>query len=828
MRWRGPAGLLLVACSAARPARAQAPVCSTMRADSVARWGSPLDRAVSLPPATRALRDAIDRVAALAALRVSYSAEQLPLGRGVCLGAEGAPAGSVLVALLRDMNVDVVAVGGDQVVLAARREPARSAPEMAATVGMLERVVVTGSATGNGAPARELPMSVSIVDGAQLARSSSGTLADALDMFVPGMWAWAQSPASLIGSYASIRGASSFGLSYPKVYVDGIEMANPLLLSRFDAGAIDHIEVIRGPQGSALYGTDAISGVINIVTRHDGASPDGTRAEVQSSAGVAQSDFPRGVLAQEHTVSYAAGTGARSADVRLQAGSIGAFIPNAYNRRLMTTAAARIVGPSTSFSATGRLFLEDAGASSSPLVSRPLVRPGDDLPAGASVTGPQSAREYTVGATTTTTITDQLTMSFVAGIDGYRLANVQANFTPVPSVLDSALRAAEGSATRGTFRLSGVYRWNGDAPTHATMTLAMEQAALRVSSFQLVNEENDTRGQGDGGRATAVRARVADWQNSGGVAAQTNIAFANTLFLTGGARLEHDSRLVNVRPFELLPLLGAAVVRDIGPIAVKVRAAYGKGIRPPTTTARLQFWQPQRDELAAAPLGPERQAGTEVGIDLAFRRGVTLQATRFDQRASGLIQQVAIAADTTSHGRRLLYVAQNVGEITNRGWELQGTASLSRLAVNGALTVVDSRVQRLAPGYAGDLRPSDRILQVPARTAALTLEWNAPRWRASIGGSRAFDWINYDELRLTNAIAAGTYPARDLTGPKLRGYWRRYDGNWRVHAALSRTIRSGLSLELSGDNLLDHQTGEPDNITVLPGRTIMTGLRFRF
>ena len=35
------------------------------------------------------------------------------------------------------------------------------------------------------------------------------------------------------------------------------------------------MEVIRGPQGAALYGSDAISGVVNIVTRHEGA--DGTR-----------------------------------------------------------------------------------------------------------------------------------------------------------------------------------------------------------------------------------------------------------------------------------------------------------------------------------------------------------------------------------------------------------------------------------------------------------------------------------------------------------------------------------------------------------------------
>jgi hypothetical protein len=36
------------------------------------------------------------------------------------------------------------------------------------------------------------------------------------------------------------------------------------------------------------------------------------------------------------------------------------------------------------------------------------------------------------------------------------------------------------------------------------------------------------------------------------------------------------------------------------------------------------------------------------------------------------------------------------------------------------------------------------------------------------------------------------------------------------------------SVELSADNLLNYQRGEPDNITVVPGRTIMSGVRVKF
>jgi iron complex outermembrane receptor protein len=825
MRCPSLAGFLIAALTWATPSIAQTAGCSAVPAvpaDSAdAHWPPPLDRLVTLRPATIPLRTALDRVAASAGIRVSYSAEQLPLDRVVCLGAERLPAGRVLDALLRGAGVDVVAAGGDQIVLAPRRDAALTVPPapavsaMSTSVGMLERVLVTGSASGTGAPARELPVSVTVIDGEQLVRANTGTLAEALDTFVPGMWAWAQSPASLVGSYASIRGASSFGLSYPKVYIDGIEMANPLLLARFNPEAVDHIEVIRGPQGSALYGTDAISGVINIVTRHDGAALDGSRVELRSTAGLAQSDFPRGVLTQEHSLSYARGTSERSLDVQLDAGTMGAFVPNGSSRRLMTTASSRLVGATTSFGATARLFLDQAGAPNSPLVARPMRQALGQANSASNAQiraddGSQSAREYTLGATTTTAITDRLTISFVGGVDGYRLANVQANFTPVPSALDSALRAAEGSATRGTFRMSGVYRWNGDAPNRATVTVAMEQAALRVSAFDFAH------------------ARVVNWQNSGGVSAQATVAVADAVFLTAGARLEHDSRLMNVRPFETLPMIGLAAVRELGPLAVKLRGAYGMGIRASSRMGDLQFQQARRFAGDGAPLGPERQAGTEIGIDLMLRRALTLQATRFDQRASGLIQQVAVAPDSPVLARRLSYAAQNVGEISNRGWELQSSANVSRLALSGAVTFVDSRVQHVAPGYAGDLAPGDRVLQVPARTAAFNIGWSAPRWHASLGGSRAFDWINYDALQLTNAVVAGTAPPHTLAGPTLRTFWRRYDGNLRLHAALSKTVRNGLAIEISGDNLLGYQTGEPDNVTVLPGRTILTGVRLRF
>ena len=73
-------------------------------------------------------------------------------------------------------------------------------------------------------------------------------------------------------------------------------------------------------------------------------------------------------------------------------------------------------------------------------------------------------------------------------------------------------------------------------------------------------------------------------------------------------------------------------------------------------------------------------------------------------------------------GRRIAYELQNVGEITNRGWEVSGSAGARGLTVSTAYAFVDSRVRRLAERYTGDLRPGDRMLEVPERTFSATAQ----------------------------------------------------------------------------------------------------------
>src|SRR5207237_2528842 len=294
---------------------------------SLPTWNTPLDRLVSLHARDISLRDALDRVSSSAPVKLSYTSETLPLDSKVCAAFDSIPLGEALGLLLRDTPVLPVTAGGDHVVLMPSQTPGSNNQRVPRT---LDRVVVTGSTIGGSA--RPLTVAMNVVSGGQLSRYAEGNLAQALSDLVPGLWVWQSAPTSLLAHYGSIRGTSSFGASYPKVYVDGIELANPLLVTQFTPETVDRIEVIRGPQGAALYGTDAISGVINIVTRRDGSNG-GPTTGVRSAVGAASRAYaPSPAITQDHAVTVRAGSNAQSGSASFTSGGVGEYLPGAFAR----------------------------------------------------------------------------------------------------------------------------------------------------------------------------------------------------------------------------------------------------------------------------------------------------------------------------------------------------------------------------------------------------------------------------------------------------------------------------------------------------------------
>ncbi|HQF41541.1 MAG TPA: TonB-dependent receptor [Ignavibacteriaceae bacterium] len=135
----------------------------------------------------------------------------------------------------------------------------------------LNDVVVTATKT----PTHyfEIANSISVIDSKQIQNSNSDNIFDLLKNEVGITYTQQGGNGTL--SNINIRGANS---SYTLVLIDGMEMnltSDPggvFDFSGLPVDNIDRIEILRGPQ-STLYGSDAMAGVVNIITKTGSGSP---------------------------------------------------------------------------------------------------------------------------------------------------------------------------------------------------------------------------------------------------------------------------------------------------------------------------------------------------------------------------------------------------------------------------------------------------------------------------------------------------------------------------------------------------------------------------
>lgn len=144
--------------------------------------------------------------------------------------------------------------------------PAESAPS-------LEPVVVTG--TLNPATISRTPASVTVITREQIEERNASSVAEILQQ-VPGLYV--DQPASRGGvTSVYIRGGDP---NFTLVLIDGVKVNDPTNsrggsfdFSTLSPDNIERIEIVRDPM-SSLYGSDALSGVINIITKKGEGKPE--------------------------------------------------------------------------------------------------------------------------------------------------------------------------------------------------------------------------------------------------------------------------------------------------------------------------------------------------------------------------------------------------------------------------------------------------------------------------------------------------------------------------------------------------------------------------
>ena len=184
--------------------------------------------------------------------------------RGTTTGARGeyriagVPAGRrtlvfSLVGYLRVVRPDVIVEEGKETVLDVA---------LVQTAIQSEQVVVTASKREQSL--QDVPVSISVMDAAEISQRNSTSLEDAL-RYIPGV--------NMTGTQVNIRGSSGYSLgagSRVLMLLDGIPFlagdTGELNFESIPMGQVDRIEVVKGAS-SALYGSNALGGVVNIITK---------------------------------------------------------------------------------------------------------------------------------------------------------------------------------------------------------------------------------------------------------------------------------------------------------------------------------------------------------------------------------------------------------------------------------------------------------------------------------------------------------------------------------------------------------------------------------
>lgn len=553
------------------------------------------------------------------------------------------------------------------VILLTAGSPARA--QLPADTTRLGDLVVT--ATRLDTPRASVPASVTVVTGEDLRRRGFRFVADWLKE-LPG--------ATVVetGSFGSVtslflRGGES---DYVKLLIDGVPANQPggsLNLAHLSAADVERIEVVRGP-ASVLYGSDAVTGVIQVFTRRAGQ---GSRLSALARGGsLATSDLRARLAAGTDRLGWSAGASRFRSD--------GSYAFN--NDYESWEADARVTsrpGSRTDLSLAARWGDAEAHF------------PTDF--AGVPVDSNQFTRDraLTVALDAGHRLTDQVDLRAQVSV-----LDTDATYTDTADGAGDRTGYGFDAARRAEVRRTTLdLRGNTRAGDGVTITAGTEVWRESQRLF-----DSTTSDFGDGPFASVDRFD-ADRTNLA-LYGQALVALGTTLDLQAGARWDDNEVFGGFATWRV-----GAVYRPAA--SVRLHGAAGSAFKQPTFSeqfARTAF------EVGDPGLTPERSTSWEVSGEVDLLRGtVTLAATWFDQYFQDLIGYVPAAPGEPTYA--------NVGAATARGAELRAAVRpVPGLEVSAGLTRLRTRVED--PGPAGAAyQEGDALLRRPDRTARAAVSW---------------------------------------------------------------------------------------------------------
>ncbi len=494
---------------------------------------------------------------------------------------------------------------------------------------ILDTVVVTGNKIET--PLRQVSSSIAVITAEDMARSGQTTVAEVL-RDVGGL-SVAQTGGTGTNASVFLRGAES---AYTLFLIDGVEVNDPMSPGRGYSPAhltvdqVERIEVLYGSQ-STLYGSDAIAGVVNIITKR-GEGPPKIGATIE---GGALGTFRSRAGLSGGTADYRYALDGSFLNTKgISANALGNMEEDGYRN---TTLGGR-------FGAT-----PSAGASVDLTVRYTDGRADIDNGTGPNGDDPNrinTSRQLFIRPSATLELWSQRWKQTL----GYSLVDHSRED-------DNPVDANQETASNSTF----------DARLHKVdwqNTLVLAEGNTVVFGAETESEQGESESQGPyPSRFERQTARMT------GVYLQELLQYGDALFAAAGVRIDHHDRFGSEVTYNLAPNI---FLEETG---TRIKGAYGTGYKAPSL---FQLYSSFGDSTLQAGSSKSWEAGIE-----QYLAGQRLAAgvTYFDNTYDNM---VGWDSETSSY--------KNVFKATARGMELNGRyAGTAGTSLRAYYTFTDSK-----------------------------------------------------------------------------------------------------------------------------------------
>ncbi len=542
-------------------------------------------------------------------------------------------------------------------------------------VPLRHEVVVTAARLET--PLREIASSITVVTRTDLERTNQTSVLEALRDTIGLTVVRNGGPGS--ASSVFMRGANS---EHVLVLLDGVPLNDPINPSRsFDLAhltfdGIDRVEILRGPQ-STLFGSDALGGVINILTSQGSGKPVFTLRASGGSFGTFNGGLDlRGSAGSFH---YALGLSRESTSGVSAAGSAYAGNTEADGYRNWTLA--------------GRAGLTLEGGTEINLIFRGISADTDlDLYGGAYGDDPNSIQRYRSGFVRAQARTLLAGNRWESVLGFSLIGSSRRSENPVDDLhpFDSETGLYRGARRRIDWQNNLFF-----SPGH-TLTAGAE--------FERETGDSDYLSESAWGPYSSVFPGRRD--DRAGIFIQDRFRLGRAFHATAGLRLDAHSRSGAAMTWRLAP---AYVFEKTG---TKLKATVGTAFKAPSLYqlfAPGTLWGPVGNEA----LLPEESLGWDAGIEQSLAGGAVLL---------GLVYFRSDFHNLVDYDFTLGYV--NIGRARSAGWEISADARpLDRLILRGSYT----RLEAL------DLDTGEPLMRRPKDKISGVIQWTpAEGWEAGL------------------------------------------------------------------------------------------------